>query len=95
MVPRWYLKHVAHQQTSWGGDQISANLPLPAKIVTQTTPYRYLPNNIGKYHKEFKFVPQGNWGGFQRPIVLDPAIAGRTRFTQSQQRQISGSTQDL
>lgn len=37
----WYLKHVAGQHTSWGGDRRTADLPLPPETITQTTPYRF------------------------------------------------------
>ncbi len=31
-----------------------------------------LPRDIGKYQKDLQLVPQGEWVGFDRPIVLDP-----------------------
>ncbi len=37
----WYLKHIANQHLSWGGDQLTTDLPLPSAEIARSTPYRF------------------------------------------------------
>lgn len=37
----WYLKHVAENQLSWGGDHLTSALPLPSADISRSTPYRF------------------------------------------------------
>jgi len=37
----WYLKHVAHCQVSWNGDQLNLPATLPDAKITRTSPYKH------------------------------------------------------